>query len=150
MKNEFLLKHITELSPIMEECLRSGKKVRLTVVGNSMFPLFSSKRDSVVLSKKESYRKYDIIFYRRENGACIWQHQQITQIRTTGTIHSCLRKSIEYCIFILIPSCIVPRTITTLWSYLNKPKRKTSIRNAMPKLSCTDKRINVLSITLDV
>lgn len=71
MKNEFLLKHITELSPIMEECLRSGKKVRLTVVGNSMFPLFSSKRDSVVLSKKESYRKYDIIFYRRENGACI-------------------------------------------------------------------------------
>ena len=57
MKNEFLLKHITELSPIMEECLRSGKKVRLTVVGNSMFPLFSSKRDSVVLSKKESYRK---------------------------------------------------------------------------------------------
>ena len=82
--------------------------------------------------------------------ARIWQHQQITQIRTTGTIHSCLRKSIEYCIFILIPSCIVPRTITTLWSYLNKPKRKTSIRNAMPKLSCTDKRINVLSITLDV
>lgn len=71
MKNEFLLKHITELSPIMEECLRSRKKVRLTVVGNSMFPLFSSKRDSVVLSKKESYRKYDIIFYRRENGACI-------------------------------------------------------------------------------
>ena len=71
MKNEFLLKHITELSPIMEECLRSGKKVRLTVVGNSMFPLFSSKRDSVVLSKKESYRKYDIIFYRRENGAGI-------------------------------------------------------------------------------
>ncbi len=71
MKNEFLLKHITELSPIMEECLRSVKKVRLTVVGNSMFPLFSSKRDSVVLSKKESYRKYDIIFYRRENGACI-------------------------------------------------------------------------------
>ena len=71
MKNEFLLKHITELSPVMEECLHSGKKVRLTVVGNSMFPLFSSKRDSVVLSKKESYRKYDIIFYRRENGACI-------------------------------------------------------------------------------
>lgn len=70
-KNEFLLKHITEISPVMEECLRSGKKVRLTVVGNSMFPLFSSRRDSVVLSEKKSYRKYDIIFYRRENGACI-------------------------------------------------------------------------------
>ena len=71
MKKEFLLKHITEISPVIEECLHSGKKVRLTVVGDSMFPLFASKRDSVVLSQKESYKKYDIIFYRRENGACI-------------------------------------------------------------------------------
>lgn len=71
MRKEFLMKHITELSPVIEECLLSGQKVRLTVVGNSMFPLFFTKRDNVVLSKKESYRKYDIIFYRRENGACI-------------------------------------------------------------------------------
>ncbi len=71
MSREFLAKHIRDISPVIEECLNQGQKVRLTVVGNSMFPLFSHKRDSVVLSQKESYHKYDIIFYRRENGACV-------------------------------------------------------------------------------
>ncbi len=71
MSREFLIKHIRDLSPVMEECLNEGQKVRLTVIGDSMFPLFAHKRDSVVLSKKEKYHKYDIIFYRRENGACV-------------------------------------------------------------------------------
>ncbi len=71
MNRAFLIKHIRDLSPVMEECLNQGQKVRLTVIGDSMFPLFAHKRDSVVLCKKESYHKYDIIFYRRENGACV-------------------------------------------------------------------------------
>lgn len=71
MSKEFLSKHIADICPVIEACLNEDKKVRLTVVGNSMFPLFSNKRDSVVLSKKTEYKKYDIVFYKRENGACV-------------------------------------------------------------------------------
>ncbi len=71
MSKEFLAKHIRDISPVIEECLNLGKQVRLTVIGTSMFPLLGHLRDSAILEKQTSYEKYDVIFYRRKDGACV-------------------------------------------------------------------------------
>ncbi len=60
-----------ELAPYITEALKEGSNVRLTVSGNSMFPLFANRRDTVELKYVENesqIKKYDIVFYRRANG----------------------------------------------------------------------------------
>jgi len=59
------------LVPMIEEKVASNKEVRLTVSGNSMFPMLIHRRDSVVLKKIDKLKKYDIPLYRRENGAYV-------------------------------------------------------------------------------
>ncbi len=60
---------IYQITPIIEELLSSGRDVRLTVVGNSMFPMLHSGTDSVVLTKvSRPLSKYDIPLYRRKTG----------------------------------------------------------------------------------
>lgn len=61
----------SELAPYITEALKEGNTVRLTVSGNSMFPLFANRRDVVELEYVENesqIKKYDIVFYRRANG----------------------------------------------------------------------------------
>lgn len=41
-----------ELSPILISVLETGSSVKLTVTGNSMYPLFRNGVDIVVLKKK--------------------------------------------------------------------------------------------------
>lgn len=65
MKNEV---DISEMMPIIEETLKSGKQVKFKVRGRSMYPTLIELRDSVFLEKKEAYKKYDIILYRRDDG----------------------------------------------------------------------------------
>ena len=62
---------ISVLAPVFSELLEEGKTVKFTVVGNSMYPMLRSGVDSVVLEKKEKLKKYDIPFYKRENGEYI-------------------------------------------------------------------------------
>ena len=52
--------------PLIKETLKSGKKISVTVTGNSMMPLFSHRRDSVVLEKAFVYKPKDIVLYLRE------------------------------------------------------------------------------------
>ena len=59
------------LVAIIKESLKKDKEVKLTITGNSMFPLLAHRRDSVVLKKPEELKKYDIPLYRRENGRYI-------------------------------------------------------------------------------
>ena len=56
------------LVDMMMPNLKEGKKVKFTVVGNSMYPLFRSGRDNVVMSVPENLKKYDVILYKRDNG----------------------------------------------------------------------------------
>lgn len=56
------------LSPLLEGVLREGGAVKLGVTGNSMYPLFRSGVDEVLLKKKDDFSKYDILFYKRKNG----------------------------------------------------------------------------------
>ncbi len=59
------------LGPYILEELEKGNYVKLTVSGNSMFPLFANRRDSVVLKQVRDageIKKFDIVFYRRLSG----------------------------------------------------------------------------------
>ena len=59
------------LGPYILEELEKGNKVKFTVSGNSMFPLFSNRRDSVILKRVKDageIKKFDIVFYRRLSG----------------------------------------------------------------------------------
>ncbi len=71
-KDAKLLKsNMEELSPVLCELLRSGQKVRLTVTGNSMYPMLHDRRDSVVLAAPRTLKRLDLPLYRRENGSYI-------------------------------------------------------------------------------
>ncbi len=59
---------ITELAPYIIQSLNEGKAVKLTVTGNSMYPLFRSDKDNVTIEKTSSFKKYDIVLYKRQNG----------------------------------------------------------------------------------
>lgn len=62
---------IKELYPVIEKMLVSNQSVKLAVKGNSMYPLLRSNTDWVVLTKKHKPSKYDILFYKRDNGEYI-------------------------------------------------------------------------------
>lgn len=71
MNVEKRLSDMNELGPFIEESIRAGKKVKLTVTGDSMYPLFKSRMDTVVLDIPDRLGKYDIVFYKRDNGRYI-------------------------------------------------------------------------------
>lgn len=57
-----------ELSPVICELLRAGGRVRLTVTGNSMYPMLRDRKDSVVLKSADEIRRWDVPLYRRDDG----------------------------------------------------------------------------------
>ncbi len=62
---------INELMPLIKEYINAGTDVRLHVSGISMTPILHDKRDTVVLSKPQKLKKYDIVLHQRENGQYI-------------------------------------------------------------------------------
>lgn len=58
------------LSPIITTMLEENRDITLAVTGNSMYPLFAHKRDSVILAScnKFDLSKGDIPLYKRNNG----------------------------------------------------------------------------------
>ncbi len=73
MKPEVNLEQVSTelLLPFMKEMLSEGKTVRLTVTGNSMLPLLRNRTDSVFLVAPKKIKKYDIVFFERDNGEAI-------------------------------------------------------------------------------
>lgn len=59
---------IDQIAPYIIHAIDNGKKVKLTVTGNSMYPLFRDRRDTVVLAPFKNLKKRDVVFYRRPNG----------------------------------------------------------------------------------
>ncbi|MBR2454753.1 MAG: S24/S26 family peptidase [Clostridia bacterium] len=59
---------LDEIYPIIKEKIENGGTVQLPITGTSMLPLFVWGRDTVELTKCENPQKYDIIFYRRDDG----------------------------------------------------------------------------------
>ena len=62
---------IDDLAPLIKECVNSGKSIKLLVTGNSMFPTFRNRRDSVVLTRAQKIHKYDIVLHQRASGQYI-------------------------------------------------------------------------------
>ena len=58
------------LFPIVEELLKSGKHVEITVTGNSMYPMIRSLRDTVILESAsfDEVKKLDIVLVCRRTG----------------------------------------------------------------------------------
>lgn len=62
---------LDEIYPIIKEKLDNNGTVQLPITGTSMNPLLYWGRDTVELTKCENPHKYDIIFYRRDDGAFV-------------------------------------------------------------------------------
>lgn len=62
-----------ELFPFVEELMRDGKNVRITVRGNSMYPFIRSGTDDVLLRTAAfpDLKRLDIVFVKRDNGAYV-------------------------------------------------------------------------------
>lgn len=58
---------VEALVPLLNEALEKGQDFKMPVRGTSMLPCICDK-DYVVLTKPESLKKNDVIFYVRENG----------------------------------------------------------------------------------
>jgi len=67
------VKHVNMgvLSAVIIDSINNNSDVKLTVTGNSMYPLFRGGVDSVILTANSSIKKYDIPLYKRENGEYI-------------------------------------------------------------------------------
>ena len=60
--------NMKELAPVIEQTVSEGRRVKFTITGNSMFPLFADRRDRVTVEKADNIRKYDIVLHLREDG----------------------------------------------------------------------------------
>ena len=70
MMKKMLSLPLKELFPLIEESLRAGQEVYMTVRGNSMSPFLQDGRDQVVFAPlgERKIRRGDIVFYQRDNG----------------------------------------------------------------------------------
>ena len=62
---------IYSISDMFTDTLDAGGSVKLPVKGVSMYPLFRPDRDYAVISKATHYKKYDIVFYMRQDGSYV-------------------------------------------------------------------------------
>ena len=62
---------IYSISDIFTDTLKKGGEVKLPVKGISMYPLIYSGRDYVIIKQTDNYKKYDIVFYTRDDGSYI-------------------------------------------------------------------------------
>lgn len=75
-----------ELLPLIREQIALGGSVRIAPRGTSMLPMLRYGMDTVVLSPvPERLRKYDIPFYRRDNGQFV-----LHRIVAVGDAYTCI------------------------------------------------------------
>lgn len=75
-----------ELLPLIREQIELGGSVRIAPRGTSMLPMLRYGVDSVVLSPvPDRLRKYDIPFYRRDNGQFV-----LHRIVAAGDTYTCI------------------------------------------------------------
>ncbi|MBQ3226278.1 MAG: S24/S26 family peptidase [Clostridia bacterium] len=74
-----------ELSPVLAELIRSGAAVRLTVTGNSMYPMLRDREDTVIIKACSELRRLDVPLYIRDNGQLVL-HRMIGKKKGTYTM----------------------------------------------------------------
>ena len=77
---------LSTLLPLMQENLAAGRTVRFSPRGISMLPMLRQGVDCVILSPApEKLRKYDIPFYRRDDGKFI-----LHRVVEVGETYTCI------------------------------------------------------------
>lgn len=77
---------LEQLMPLIRERLEAGQSVRFSPHGTSMLPMLRQGRDRVILSPVSGpLKKYDIPFYRRDNGQYV-----LHRIVKTGDHYTCI------------------------------------------------------------
>ena len=77
---------LDQLFPLIQERLAAGESVQFTPRGISMRPMIEGGRDQVVLSPlPEKLKKYDLPFYRRDDG-----HFVLHRIVKVGETYTCV------------------------------------------------------------
>ncbi|MBQ8894631.1 MAG: S24/S26 family peptidase [Clostridia bacterium] len=83
---EIHFEQLESLMPLIREGLNAGRSVRFSPRGISMLPMLRQGIDSVVLSPlPEQLKKYDILFYQRDNGKYI-----LHRIVEVGETYTCM------------------------------------------------------------
>ena len=59
------------LFSLAEESMKNGNDVKVKIAGFSMYPLVTSRRDSVLLTKCEKIKKGDVPLIKREDGSFV-------------------------------------------------------------------------------
>ena len=77
--------NIEDMMPLIRESFENGQSVRIYPYGISMLPMLCDGRDSVVLSKAEEIKKYDVVLYQRENGKYI-----LHRVVKVGETYTCI------------------------------------------------------------
>lgn len=86
--NEQMRVTLSELLPIIDEMLASGKEVCFSPKGTSMLPLLNPDRDSVVVkSPPKKLKKYDLPLYRRSNGQFVLH--RVVKVAKNGSYVMC-------------------------------------------------------------
>ena len=76
---------LDDLMPLIRERIEANQPVRIYPYGKSMLPMLREGRDSVVLSKVQKIKKYDVILYQRENG-----HYILHRVVKVGDTYTCV------------------------------------------------------------
>lgn len=71
MNNNIIDVNPSELKAVVSDAVSRGETVRITVVGNSMYPFLRSGIDSAELSRADSIKRNDVLFYVRCDGTCV-------------------------------------------------------------------------------
>ncbi|MBE7035489.1 MAG: hypothetical protein E7402_05205 [Ruminococcaceae bacterium] len=60
-----------QMLPFLRDMFADGKQVQLTVTGNSMYPLWRSHRDTVVLAPADNPDLFDVVLFLRDSGELV-------------------------------------------------------------------------------
>lgn len=59
------------MAEVIVQTVEQGGQAKFTVTGNSMYPIFRSDMDSVFVARPGRLRLFDVILYRRADGAYV-------------------------------------------------------------------------------
>lgn len=85
MRKEFEIK---DMIPVIKTVIESGQTVKITVTGNSMYPLLVGGRDRAELSSPVKLNKRDVILYRRKTGKYVF-HRILKINHSNGELILC-------------------------------------------------------------
>lgn len=59
------------LFSVVEETVKNGGSIKMKIAGYSMYPLVTSRRDSVLLTKADKIKKGDVPLIKRDDGTFV-------------------------------------------------------------------------------